>query len=272
MQQFNFEELLDLGVVEGDGMVLSFIMFAVDRGPIHKLAVNMYFAVRAVEAAHPYLRMARLLGSRDRRQRLRGRALFRSLEGDDARFVVVDYRNFRGAIVLALQVDELRLLHLAVRRTFERDQVHIKNFVDLRFYIIIHGNRDRLEIFPIGKHQLARTLLEVSFFGGPWVTAFRRAVARRPLDLHRAGRGCSRDIQRDGAIALKQGVLRVDLALGIRKEGPGPVLLAARNLGQVFLERLWIGGILLDGLLADGAARGVHALHRSRRLGLLRRL
>ena len=57
---------------------------------------------------------------------------------DDAGLVVVDDRHFRGPVVLVLEVDELRFFHLAVRRAFQREQIYIKNLVDLRFYIVIY--------------------------------------------------------------------------------------------------------------------------------------
>ena len=104
--------------MERDAVIGSFVVLAIDRRTIDELAVDVDLAVRPIKSPYADLRMARLLGRRDGRQSLRGRALFRSLEGDDARFVVVDNGNFCSSIVLALQVDELRLFYLIICSAF----------------------------------------------------------------------------------------------------------------------------------------------------------
>ena len=104
--------------MKSNRVVRSLIMFPIDRGAIHELAIDVHFAVRPIKSPDPDLRVARLLGSRDRWQSLRGRALLRRLEGDDARFVVVDNCDLGGPVVLALQVDELRLFYLIICGAF----------------------------------------------------------------------------------------------------------------------------------------------------------
>ena len=67
-KHFHLEELFDLGVVEGDGMIGRFVVLAVDCSAIDELAVDVDLAVRAVEAAYADLGVAGLLAARDGRQ------------------------------------------------------------------------------------------------------------------------------------------------------------------------------------------------------------
>ena len=104
--------------MKSDRVIGSFIMFPIYSGPVHKLAVDVHFTIGPIKSSYADLRMARLLTSGNRRQRLRGRALLRRLEGNNPRFIIIDNCDFRGPVVLALQVDELRLFYLIICSAF----------------------------------------------------------------------------------------------------------------------------------------------------------